>query len=64
MRRIDNERNCANCYYGDKCPDEKVCKFYDPLDAHEVLLEEYLADLETRHKEYIRGAGELGGDDY
>lgn len=64
MRKINDKGGCANCYYGDNCPDEKICEFYTPLNPYETICREYEEDLKERESVYAELIKEFGGDNY
>ena len=44
-------QNCENCYYGDVCPNERVCEGFDPIteEGEDELISEL---IERERKEY------------
>lgn len=64
FKKPQSVKSCSNCLYGDKCPCEEICEFYDPLYTSESIAKEYEEDLKMRVKFYEELAKEFGGNEY
>jgi len=56
------QKTCENCYYGEICPADETCEFYDPLDEFEIAEQEYDEDLYIRYLDYLEIIDEFGGE--
>ena len=58
----EKQKSCINCYYGEICPADVVCEFYDPLDDFEIAEQEYDENLYIRYLDYLEIIDEFGGE--
>lgn len=55
-------KNCSYCYYGDKCGQNRVCKYYDPIEPDAV--DELIAEAtEKARKEFMKAWLDYANED-